>query len=223
MKFCCIDDDKDFLLELKNKIIEYSIKKNLDLKLEILSEIPKNIPVDVDAFFLDVKFNNKDIFDFVDTIRQKDISVPIIILSNYDFYVNKSVKFNIFDFIRKRHFDNEITATLERLVIYLEKLLPIIFIKTNDYEKYLKVKDIVYIETFSHETVINTINDSLTVRKDTKNILKDKSRYFIRIHRSYYINPLFVQNKNKNSISLTNGVFIPIGRKYLKKIDAIRI
>lgn len=218
MNFLCIDDDIDFLHKMKNKYVQFSVQQNIDINIKINTSIPKEVPSDIDAYFLDVELGNEKIFDFIMKVRLKDQIVPILIISNYDHYVLDSVKFNIFDFIRKQYFDIEIDNTLNRLILYLDNLMPTLVFKSNNTEISLKIKDIMYIETYSHYTVIHTKNNFYDIKKDTAHVLQDKQKYFIRAHRSYFINPIYVQSMTNNKIILTDDIEIPIGKKYLSSV-----
>lgn len=218
MNYFCLDDDIDFLNKLQEKLLSFSIQENIDMKVNISTSIPLEVPSDVDAYFLDIEFPDDNIFQFIEKIRLKDLMVPIIIISNYDHYVLDSVKYNIFDFIRKKYFQEEFKQTLNRLIIYQEKLLPTLLIKNEGIQSSIKVREIAYIETYSHNTILHTIDDYIDLKKDTKYILGDNQKFFVRVHRSYFVNPIYVQAISNDELFLKNNIKIPVGKKYQESV-----
>lgn len=168
MNLLVIDDDKNFLEYIKQKILIYSFQKNIDLNIETFSTIPQDIPTDVDAFFLDIEIGEKNIYPYMDKIRASNMNIPIVILSNYDFYIIKSVKYNIFDFIRKRKLDKELYDTLDRMIPYINKTSPSIYTKINGTYIRIRLADIVYIKVSSHNSELFTIYKYFDIDKDIK-------------------------------------------------------
>ena len=218
MKFLIVDDDKNFLEYIRQKFLMYSFQKNVDLDIETLSTIPHDIPTDVDAFFLDIEIGKKTIYPYMDKIREYNLSIPIVILSNYDFYIMKSVKYNIFDFIRKRKLDKELYDTLNRIIPYINKTSPSICIKINGSYVRIRLADIMYIKVSSHNSEIFTTYKCFDINKDIKKILDNEYNYFTQIHRSYFVNMHYLQKIQNNTITLINEVVIPIGKTYKENL-----
>ena len=218
IKFYCIDDDKDFLEKFKYLIVKYSFKKNIDITTLTSTVIPENLPSNIDAFFLDVEIGEQKIFPFVEKIRNENLSIPIIIMSNYDFYVMDSVKYNIFDYIRKRRLIDEINITLDKVTNYLHCLLPrIIFNYMGDLIS-IQIRDIYYVQLFSHKIKIITNKKTYEVNKDFKHVFADYCKYLIQVHKSYYINPCYLKSLKNDSVILEKNILVPLGMKYKKNI-----
>ena len=206
MKFFILDDDINFLNYVKNKITVFYKNKNINVELLCNTCIPKNISDDIDAYFLDVEIYNDTTFNFVDKIKNKNQFVPIIFFSNYDYYVNKSVKYFIFDFIRKSYFEDEFGDTLKRLTSYLDINQKKIIINNNRTITCIKLNEIFYIEAYSHNCIVHTMDNMYSFNSNISKLLK--------IHRSYYINPKHVSSFSSNEVILKNNISLPIGKKY---------
>lgn len=214
MKFFILDDDINFLNYVKNKITVFCKNKNINVELLCNTCIPKNISDDIDAYFLDVEIYNDTTFNFVDKIKNKNQFVPIIFFSNYDYYVNKSVKYFIFDFIRKSYFEDEFGDTLKRLTSYLDINQKKIIINNNRTITCIKLNEIFYIEAYSHNCIVHTMDNMYSFNKGIKEILNSNISKLLKIHRSYYINPKHVSSFSSNEVILKNNISLPIGKKY---------
>lgn len=220
MNIYCIDDDKLFLEQLENRLIAYSIYENVDIHVETHTKIPDSIPTNIDAYFLDVKINEEKIFDFLSKVREQDIYVPIVMISNYDCYVYPSVKFHIFDFIRKKHLEQELTSTMKKLLRYIDVRNPAIVVKNKGEIIKIVLHQITYIEASSHFTVINLINgEKVEVKRGAYSIFKDQLKNFIRSHRSYYVNKNYILGVGANKVILLNNMEVPLGQKYKKDVE----
>lgn len=215
MNFFLLDDNTDFLNQFKDFIIKFSIKQNLDINLTCYDEIPDDYETKYDAFFLDVEIKNNTSFAFAENIKEKYPSTPIIFLSNYDMYINHSVKLYIFDFIRKSHFDDEIEDTLMRLIKYIDKNEKKIIIKSNLSHTKININEIIYIEAFSHNCILHlNNNNNYSVNKGVSDVLNQYISFFTRVHKSYFVNMSYVKSISSNEIIFLNDLKIPIGKKY---------
>ena len=218
MNIYCLDDDIKFLDEISKKIIEFSVKENIDIHIISSTIVPKKIPQNINAFFLDIEINNSTSLDFAMKIRKIDKNIPIIFITNHDCYVYDSIKLHIFDFVRKKYFDKEIESILSRLVYHVYMHKPIINIKMNNQIIKLKTQDIIYIEAFSHNCVIHLIHFSYPINKGVKDILKDQQHFLLKIHKSYHVNLFHIIALQNNYCILYDGNKLPIGRKYKQKV-----
>lgn len=219
MKIYCIDDELVFLNKLKEFMIEYSIKKDHEIDVEFIQSIPDYIPDDADAYFVDILIDKQQIFDYVSKIREKDMKIPIIFFSNYDSFVFQSVKYNVFDFIRKKYLSDEFEPMMNRLINYSLKKEPTFVIKYNNNYKHIHASDVIYIESFSHTTIMHLINETIEIKKSIKDVLGNNLKLFCRIYRSYYINIQYLESLSKHDVILLGNIVLPIGKKYKKELE----
>lgn len=218
MKIMCIDDDVHFINKMKKTILEYSFLKNIDIEIVDFISIPDYVPCDVDAFFLDIEIKDTQIFHYMSLIREQYPITPIIILSNFENYIHNSVKFYIFDFIRKREFDKEFEMTMNRLLNTLSYQLPYITIKKENSIMKIKFIDIIYVESYSHSCVIHLKDTFFEINKGIKDIFQNHITMLLRIHRSYYINKDCIENVGMDNITLIGNIVLPMGKKYKNNI-----
>ncbi len=102
-----------------------------------------------------------------------------------------------------------------------------VFVKHQNRYVKVAIADITYILVQDKYLEINTLQDKkYVVRSSMDSILNSFKPYnFIRVHRSYSINPLSLQEINGDVI-MVNGVEIPIGRAFrddlIKRIQTMQ-
>ena len=205
IRILCIDDDLNFLNKIKDSLIHYP-----DIKTLSYQSIPSTLPI-FDACILDIKIHDQLSYKWAKELIDK----PIIYISHYDEYVFDVVKMRVFDYIRKSRFDDEFHPSIQRLMKYLyNKDLFISFkYKSQDYR--ISLLDILYIETYSHQTIIHTINNEIYDIKKSYTDFNIDSSFIVRTHKSYMINMYHCLSLSKNNAYLKNNKVIPISfRKY---------
>ncbi len=86
----------------------------------------------------------------------------------------------------------------------------------------LKTYEILYIESFRHKILFHTIGGEYHIYKSLKEIGKmlDDSG-FLRIHRSYIVNPRSMKMVKNYETMLDNGTILPISKAKYKEVKAL--
>lgn len=78
----------------------------------------------------------------------------------------------------------------------------------------IRLRDVQYIETFGHYTVVHTDQKSYRFRSTLKEMMaKLPKGYFVSPHKSYIVNLEHIWSASASEISMNCGAKIPIGRK----------
>ena len=86
----------------------------------------------------------------------------------------------------------------------------------------LKTYEILYIESLRHKIIFHTRGGEYHIYKPLKEIEKMlESSGFIRIHRSYIVNPRSMKIVKSYETILDNGTRLPISKAKYKEVKAI--
>ncbi len=83
---------------------------------------------------------------------------------------------------------------------------------------YIAESEIIYIAADHVQSVIHTLHSAITVPHKMFMYTEKLSEHFIRIHRSYIVNPDYIIGIKRFSVHLYNGVILPIPQKKYTKI-----
>ena len=222
LRFICIEDDIRFAEILKTVIIRYFQLTNFVVTVELYQDIPINLNLDtIDGCFLDIQIGNHDITNFIKNIKTEDFKIPIILISNYDDYIFQTVHLQIFDFIRKSRFNEEIIETLNRLQDYLEYKSQSIFIEYNGSAYHISINDILYIETLSHHTIIHCKQGmNYEIWRSYNTVFKESYTSLMRTHKSYVINMNYCYRVDKNLAYIKDtNIKIPVSQRNYKNVS----
>ncbi len=88
---------------------------------------------------------------------------------------------------------------------------------------FLPSDSIICIESYGHNLRLSTtdLKETYEVRANMEKIMKSlPEKLYVRCHRSYIINMMYVRKYEKNTLTLSNGMLIPVGRKYAQAVAA---
>lgn len=209
----CIDDDKEFLNKLVQILDSYE-----GVRVFAYQDIPSTLP-SVDACFLDIEIKNDLSYKLANVFK----NIPIIYISNYDHYIFDVIKQDVFDYIRKSHFEDEIYPCIQKLLTYLYNKNQFLNFKYNGIEYRISLMDILYIETYSHHCFIHTIDNHLYEIKKSFSDFQVETSFLIKTHSSYIININHCLSLSKRNAYLKNNTMIPISfRKYKSVVDCFK-
>ena len=98
----------------------------------------------------------------------------------------------------------------------------IIYVKEGHSQTKIKLHNILYLEGLKDYTKIVTTDKEHFVLASIGNLLKKADFYnFIRIHRSFAVQKIYVEKKQANELLLNNGISLPIGRSYKDALNLI--
>ena len=87
---------------------------------------------------------------------------------------------------------------------------------------YLLPSEILYISIMYRDTMIYTSTQSFCIRKNLNQLL-ELMPFLIQCHKSWLVNPLYVLEIRRYSITLTNDIQIPVGKtRYNKVREALK-
>ncbi|MDW3645596.1 MAG: LytTR family DNA-binding domain-containing protein [Bacteroidia bacterium] len=225
-----IDDEPlahDIILKYMEDVPFLELAGQFHLATDALSFLHQN---SVDLIFLDIQMPKLSGLDFLKTLREPPI---IIISSAYAEYAVESFELDVCDYLLKPfRFDRFLKATnkalsLKRMqeqsqqspepknISQKAEENHQIFIKADKRFIQLETSDIYYLESYGNYVKV-WMKEKFHLTSRTLSSFEDQlnTRFFIRIHKSYLINRLWVDFLEGNRLMLKNGVELPIGKNH---------
>lgn len=119
-------------------------------------------------------------------------------------------------FVLKQNAVNMLPRAMEKAIqIYCDQEdHEILELRNHGKMLYIRQADIVYIERQDRVVQIHTEKESYQCYQSLAKIMKHLSRNFLRSHGGYIVNYEYVDTVMRESVILTDGVEIPVGRTY---------
>ena len=222
LKIALLDDDKTALLISKGAIESFFQEKNIAISLDAFSS-PMNFLAmakeeNYRLVFLDIDMPEINGLEVGKQVKNINPQTDIIYLSQREDLVFDTLQLHPFGFIRKSKIIQDFANVLE---LFVNTAL-----NTNSENKKITISSktetisadidqIMYIEgNRNYQTFYlkdGSVFDARVLMGDLENKLKEHG--FIRVHKGYLVNYLFIRQIGTNEVSLTNNKKLPLSSK----------
>ena len=222
MKIAICEDNTKEARQLEEALTRYLEANSLSAEIDIfvnaedfLSEFE---PGKYQIIFMDIylKKDGKTGMDAAIKVREADKNAALIFVTQTEDYLRAGYSVAVF-YIVKPIKQEDMNAAMEKCQIQIENFAKTIEIIVNRQLLKIKLRDIYFIESIKKACVFVFAAGQVTaVNMSMDTLLDDKFEGvpFVRCHRSYIVNLLYVKDISKNDFILENGNRVPIGRTY---------
>ena len=227
LKIAILDDNKTALMISTSAVEAFLKEKNAEYKLFSFSN-PLNFLASAkeekfDLSFLDIDMPEMNGLEVANQLSEICKNGQIIFLSQREDLVFECLKFHPFGFIRKSKLIDDFSLMMNQYYQTIANVesddAKIDFIdKTKTLS--FKIKEIVYIEgDRNYQKVVLKDKTSQNVRTQMGS-LEEKLREhgFIRIHKGYLVNYLYIRSIGTDEVLLTTGSSLPMSKKRKEEI-----
>ena len=192
---------------LKEHLDKYSMQRHVDLDYYDYTSgrdlLASNIKHDI--IFMDYQMDGLDGLETSDQLRKKNIDIPIVFLTSYPHVVFDAFKVNAFRFLVKPIDMEKLTDTMDSFLHDLDDS-NYILVKTDEANKRINIKDIVYVEASGKYCYIRDNEDSV-LYKGTLAEIEEKlpQDMFFRSHRTYLVGFRHITSHTSTSILFDNN------------------
>ena len=220
MNILIIDDDKNFITSLKEKIFLRISEYNDRTEFYLYNDSnPKIFTNKYEIAFIDIDLNLKasNGINIAEMVREMNPFCYIVFVSARNDLIHSSLRVQPFFFIRKSNFKSDFEFFW---YMFQEKIknFEILTLSYDSRHCAIYPLDILYVEAFDHISCIHTRNKILYDNRtltDFYSILPKEC--FLQIHRSVVINLKYMTSFNSNTIYLGEKYKFNIGRSYKDK------
>lgn len=172
----------------------------------------------IDLMFLDIQMPHLSGIDFLKSLSKRP---QTIFTTAYRDFAIEGFELEAVDYLLKPITFERFFRSVERILrTTIEPQEDFILIKADGMHRKLLLSDIMYFESQGNDTKVVLATQESLISKSTITDLESvlASKGFVRIHRSFIINPEFVTAFNSHEILLGTQQ-VPVGRSYKQDFD----
>ncbi|MGG7162189.1 LytR/AlgR family response regulator transcription factor [Clostridium ihumii] len=218
-------DDNKLYLEQLSKIIK-NISISTDIKFEIsifnsgesLLDFYSNHKDYFDILFLDILMDGINGVDLAKSIRNYNYNEYIIFITTSKEYALDSYSVNAYNYILKP-FSYD---TIEKLILDLNEKINlngknIIYVKNNQDICSFNLNNVIYFESNLRKITAHLLNGEKITFYNKMSTFENElsSNMFVRCHRSFLVNLVYLKSIIGFNIITTTNDSVPISKKYL--------
>ena len=227
LKIAILDDDKTALMISTGAVEAFLKEKNAEYRLFSFSN-PLNFLASAkeekfDLSFLDIDMPEMNGLNVANELTAISKYGQIIFLSQREDLVFECLKFHPFGFIRKSKLIDDFSLMMNQYFQTVSnnesnETKIDFFDKTKTYS--FKIKDIVYIEgDRNYQKVVLKDKSSQNIRVPLGTLEEKLREYgFLRIHKGYLLNYLYIRSIESEEVYLTTGTSLPMAKKRKEEI-----
>lgn len=180
----------------------------------------KIIKSEFDLVFLDINLKGISAFDLLRFIPS---STKVIFVTAYSEFMLQALRSKAFDYLVKPVKQEDLTASLERLIKERENEDEVkkIHVKVKGITNIVALNEIVYIEGDGPYSIFHLKTKELKTAKTLKLISTELNKSFVRIHKSYLVNRRYINGFNMDKIILYNNKWLPVSRTGFKNLSEL--
>ena len=218
---CLVVDDEPIARNLLEKYIKRApglqLIGSIDNGLEVISFLSKE---SVDLMFLDI---NMPEFTGIELLKVLRNPPSVIITTAYAEYGAESYDYEVVDYLLKpfsfERFLLAIQKALELFQRQSDKHARVIHLKANNIIHKVAIDSICFIEAFGNYIKVHTTENMLVVRKPLAQVEKELVGQLVRIHKSYLVDPTFIDRVYAKKIVLKDKTELPLGGTFKKMLE----
>lgn len=172
----------------------------------------------IDMLFLDIQIPYEtDGLKTAKIIFDQNENTPIAFITNYAEYACEGYLVNALRYIlkpiRQQEIDDCMNIAWNRWVLAQSNSVRI---ETGKQVELIPMQQILYVESFAHRLLFTTVSGQhIDARGSISQLMIVLPKGLLgQCHKSYLVNVMYVRKLQTDSLTLSNGYSIPIGRKY---------
>ena len=174
--------------------------------------------INYDLIVLDIEFPGLDGVKVGEFLRNnmKDSLTQILYVSGKDGYEQQFFDNRPLNFLRKPVEEKKLLSCLDQVLDAVERDMRIFSFSIRKTIHRLPLRDIMYFENLNKRVVIHARQTNYTVNERLDDI--ETMDGFIRIHRSFMLNGLYIRQMKFDSVTLSDGTQLPVSRTYSAEV-----
>lgn len=225
MKFVCCEDDSSFIDFLTDAITTWG--KLRGETISILSYHSAEALLfkteewrDADGLILDIELREMNGMDLALEVRKTDAKMPLLFITGYEKFVFEGYEVGAVSYLLKPVNLDKLYRALDKIREENQYNRESILAGTGDAMSVIYLRDILYIESDKHYSLIQTATDRIKDRRGISELSAElQERGFCMSHRSYLINPEHIRKVSKTEVSLDGGFVVPVARGKWEQVN----
>lgn len=219
MNVLVLDDDNKILETLKLDFQQHFKYFNEKINFELKSSDFLNYKfTDIDIAFIDIDLVKYNGINIAHHLNQKFPNIVIIFISAREDLVFETLKTKMFQFIRKRKYEEDKELVFSQLDEYFENYSNRKIIDCKGRKLLIQLDKIKYILSIGHDVVIAE-NSQIIIKSSLKSILDYlNSSNLVQIQRTMVVNLKYCLSvKNSKVVTMDKKEYV-VGRKYQQNL-----
>lgn len=224
IRIAITDDDTMYLETLEQYFSQFFTANSIEYKTSVFTDgrslIEDCNKQTYDILVLDIDMPELNGIEVAEQIRKQNSNIVLVFVTNMEHLVFESFKYAPYRFIRKSKLRQEIPELLESLRSKFSSESMLYKFEYDDKTIKIPLHEIMYFESFNHDIFLHDCYGNEYKVNETLSTLFEKYEDcgFIKTHKSYLVNYLYIYEFRRNCVVLDNQVELPLSKNRTSEI-----
>lgn len=212
------DDEKIFIDRIRSILLDCEIQGFTDSRL-LLQTLESGERYDV--IFLDIAMPGLDGIGLAREIRELDEDVIIVFVTSKVEFMQIGYEVRAFRYLLKDQLESGLPAIWADIEKELADREDQYFVFDYNRQTYrYACKEILYFESSLRRVILHAKSGTAVLYGGLDEIEAEHPA-FVRIHKSYLVNPRYVRTVSAGNVITTDGEVLPVSRRYKKEAEKL--
>lgn len=212
------DDEKIFIDKIRSILLDCEIQGFTDARL-LLQAVERGEGYDV--IFLDIAMPGLDGIGLAREIRESDEDVIIVFVTGKIEFMQTGYEVRAFRYLLKDQLESGLSVVWADIEKELADRKDQYFVFDFNRQAYrYACREILYFESSLRQIILHT-KSGTAVLYGRLDEIEEAHPAFVRIHKSYLVNPRHIRAVSAGNVITTNGEVLPVSRRYKQNLEKL--
>ena len=174
---------------------------------------------DYHVLILDIEMGKMNGVELAREIRLGNSELQIVFVTGFPDFIAEGYDVDAIHYLMKPLERDRFYKAMDKAIERIRLVEPYIILQEKGETLRLNLRNILYVEVFSHSCVIHTTSGSIEQKVSITELEKSFGEQFVRVHRSYLVNLERVKQIGKTEIVLENDEIVPLSRRKYNEVN----
>lgn len=174
---------------------------------------------DYHVLILDIEMGKMNGVELAREIRLGNSELQIVFVTGFPDFIAEGYDVDAIHYLMKPLERDRFYKAMDKAIERIRLVEPYIILQEKGETLRLNLRNILYVEVFSHSCVIHTTGGSIEQKVSITELEKRFGEQFVRVHRSYLVNLERVKRIGKTEIVLENDEIVPLSRRKYNEVN----
>ena len=174
---------------------------------------------DYHVLILDIEMGKMNGVELAREIRLGNSELQIVFVTGFPDFIAEGYDVDAIHYLMKPLERDRFYKAMDKAIERIRLVEPYIILQEKGETLRLNLRNILYVEVFSHSCVIHTTSGLIEQKVSITELEKSFGEQFVRVHRSYLVNLERVKQIGKTEIVLENDEIVPLSRRKYNEVN----
>lgn len=174
---------------------------------------------DYHVLILDIEMGKMNGVELARELRMGNSELQIIFVTGFPDFIAEGYDVDAIHYLMKPLERDRFYKAMDKAIERIRLVEPYIILREKGEILRLNLRNILYVEVFSHSCVIHTTGGLIEQKVSITELENSFGEQFVRVHRSYLVNLERVKQIGKTEIVLENDEIVPLSRRKYNEVN----